>query len=57
MPATLSKRLDDFQAKLNEAVDLLAAARPTARSDSCHGTGCERCCHSGWICPAIETRP
>ncbi|HQU46134.1 MAG TPA: ParB/RepB/Spo0J family partition protein [Pirellulales bacterium] len=46
------RRLDEFLLKLHEAGDLLSAARPTAPCELCHGTGCERCCHSGWVCPA-----
>lgn len=44
--------LEAFLARLREAGDLLAAARPTARCDSCAGKGCDHCYHSGWVCPA-----
>lgn len=44
-------RLADFRQCISQAVNAVAATRPSDRCSGCNGAGCERCEQAGWLCP------
>ena len=47
-------RLADFRSNLSQAVNAIAATRPSHRCGRCDGGGCDYCEQAGWLCPGKQ---